>query len=156
MCVDFYLETVALLANNILRWNLDVLEKDFRRVATPDAHLLLRWSASDTTETSLDDKSSYLVLRFACFAIFDGRLRENGHDVGETAVRYPDLATVENVVRSVRGLDRARTYRSGIGTGSRFRQAESGVLAVADSRQIFGLLLRSAVQKYALRERHVQ
>lgn len=154
--MDFYLETFALFTNNILYWNFDILEKDFRRVATLDSHFPLRWSVSDTTKTSFNNKSSYLVLRFACFGILDGRLRENGKDIGDTAVRYPDLAAIKNIVRSVRRLDRARTYRSGVGTSSWFRQAESGVFAVAKSRQIFGFLFRSAEQKYALREAYTE
>lgn len=58
-------------------------------------------------------------------------------------------------MRSVRGFDRARTDRSGVGAGSWFRQTEGGILAVADSGQIFGLLFRSAVQKYALKKQKI-
>lgn len=83
---NFYLETFTLFANNVLRWNLDVLEKDFRRIAALNAHLLLRWSAGDTAEISLDDESRDLVLRFARLGIVDGRLCENGQDIGDTTV----------------------------------------------------------------------
>lgn len=145
-----YLKTFTLLAEDILRWDLNVLEEECSRVAAFDAHLLLGRSVGDTTESPLHDEGGHFVPRLACFWIRDGHLREHGHDLGEAAVRYPDFTAVENVVRPVRGFDGARAYRTGVGTGTRFRQAESGVFAAADLGQVFCLLFRRAEQKYTL------
>lgn len=130
--MKLYLETFTLFTENILCWDLNVLEVDCSRITTLDTQLFLGRSSGDTTESLLHDETGHFVPRFARFRIFDRHLREHGHDIGNAAVRYPELAAVENVVRPIRGFNGARTYWSGVGTGTRFRQAEGGVFAAAN------------------------
>lgn len=149
--IDTYLKTMALLTEKILCGNFHILKKYLCCVATFDTHFFLRWSTGDTTKSSFDDKSSHFVLYFPCFRILNGHLCKNGHDVGDTTVRYPNFTTIKNIMRAVRGFDSTGTYGVGVGTRTWLSQAEGGILAIADSGQVLGFLFGSTVQKYALK-----
>lgn len=89
-----YLKALTFFAKDIFRRDLDVLEKYFRRVTAPDAHLVLGWSAGDTAEAPFNDEGGHFVFHHARIRILRGHLREHGHYIGDTAVWYPNLAAI--------------------------------------------------------------
>src|ERR1700735_5281802 len=76
---------------HVFFWNFTILEKDWRRRAAVNAHLVFFVAGLPAGKRALDDeRGELLAIDF----------REDHVEIGKAAVRDPHLLTVENVVRA--------------------------------------------------------
>ncbi len=136
--VERDLVTLADLAEQVVRGNLDVLQNHRRRRRAVQPHLVLFLAVRDAVERAFDDE------RAEELAVDLGK---DDIDVGESAVGDPGLLAVEHEA-AVWLPGRPRPSAERIRAGSRFAEAvRTDQLAGEESRQVF-LFLRFGPEEH--------
>ncbi|CAB4956091.1 unannotated protein [freshwater metagenome] len=134
------LQALALLADEVLGRDEDVLEQRLRVLDALETHELVAVLDRDALGVVLEDERRDAAA--VTLALRD--LRHDHDDVGDRAVRRPELAARDAVARAVLGRDGRAGDARRVGADVGLRQEEGGDVVLGDLREPLLLLLLRA------------
>ena len=129
-------EAMAFAAETVFGRDEAVLEDEFRRIGSADAHFIFSLADCEARRPLADDEG-----RQAADAAALAGVGEDDEDFGQGAVGNEAFRTIEDIAFAVFGLHGPRRNGTGIGTGARFSQGKSGQVVFIDDIEIAFLLV---------------
>ena len=129
-------EAVAFPAETVFDRHEAVLEDEFCRIGSADAHFVFSFADGEARSPLADDEGCQSADAAALAGI-----GEDDEDFGQGPVGNEAFRTVEDIALAIFGLHGTRRNGTGIGTSPRFGQGESSQVVIVDDVEVAFLLV---------------